>query len=391
VKQAKPAGSFASALAIFLLLTLSAPAGSAGQQPAPASSPPQPAQGVARPYVRLVATGGTIANRPGSRLTAEELVQSVPDLDRHVRVDVEQFSNVPSSQLSLDQWLALARRLNAILSGAPTPGGVVKGSPEGPPDGPPDGVVVTTGTDTLEELAYFLHLTVRSDRPVVLVGSMRRPGAVGYEGAANLLSGFRVAGDARSRGRGVLVVLNDEILSAREASKADAQRLNAFQSRGYGSLGVVDADAVVYQRQVVRRHTLSSEFDLAEVESLPRVDVLMTYQGAPADLIRAAVDAGARGIVVATAAGATSGTQIEGIRYAIDRKVAVVFSTRTGGGRIAPRPASPPSNTNGPDTRVVARGIAAQDLAPLKARVLLMLALTRTTDPVEIQRMFSEY
>jgi L-asparaginase len=390
VKQAKPAGSHPSALAVVLLLTLRVPAGSASQQPAPASSPPQPAQ-AAKPYVRLVATGGTIANRPGSRLTAEELVQSVPHLDRHVRVDVEQFSNVPSSQLSLDQWLVLARRLNAILSGTPTPPGVAKTSHEGPPDGPPDGVVVTTGTDTLEELAYFLHLTVRSERPVVLVGSMRRPGAVGYEGAANLLSGFRVAGDARSRGRGVLVVLNDEILSAREATKADAQRLNAFQSRNYGSLGVVDADAVVYQRQVVRRHTLNSEFDLAGVESLPRVDVLMTYQGAPADLVRAAVDAGARGIVVATAAGATSGTQIEGIRYAIDRKVAVVFSTRTGGGRIAPRPATLASDTDGPDTRVLARGIAAEDLAPLKARVLLMLALTRTTDPTEIQRMFSEY
>ena len=117
------------------------------------------------------------------------------------------------------------------------------------------GIVVTSGTDTLEETAYFLNLTVRSDRPVVVVGSMRNPSTVGYEGAANLLEGFRVAAEPQSRGKGVLVVLNDEINAAREVTKTDALRLQTFQTRGYGVLGVVDSDRVVYYRTVVKRHT----------------------------------------------------------------------------------------------------------------------------------------
>jgi L-asparaginase len=332
-----------------------------------------------RARVRLVATGGTISNRSGGRLTAEDLVRLVPQLERHARVESEQFSNLASSQLSLDQWLGLARRLNALFAA----------------ESDLAGIVVTSGTDTLEELAYFLHLTVRSDRPVVVVGSMRRPEAVGYEGPANLLAAFRVAADPESRNRGTLVVLNDEIQSAREVTKTDAQRLDTFQSRCCGVLGVVDNDRVVYYRNPVRRHTARSEFDVASITALPRVDVLLTYQGAPGDLLRAAVDAGARGLVLATAAGATSGTQSDGLRYASDRKVIVVRATRTGSGRIMGGQNAAQSSTNGAtpeaSTRTVFQSIAGEDLAPIKARILLMLALTRTSEPREIQRMFLEY
>ena len=164
------------------------------------------------------------------RLTAEDLVKSIPGVERYARPEFEQFANPPSGALSLDQWLELARRINALFKD----------------DADLSGIVVTSGTDTLEESAYFLHLTVRSDKPVVVVGSMRNPSTPGYEGAANLLDGYRVAADPASRGKGVLVVLNDEINSAREVTKTDAWRLETFQTRGYGVLGVVDPDRVAY-------------------------------------------------------------------------------------------------------------------------------------------------
>jgi L-asparaginase len=346
------------------------------------------------PRVRLLATGGTISNRTGGRLTADELLQSMPTLGRYVRAEAEQFANTSSSEISLDQWLQLARRLNDLFR----------------QDADLAGVVVTSGTDTLEELAYFLNLTVRDARPVVVVGSMRNPSTLGYEGAANLLEGFRVAADPASRNKGVLVVLNDEINAAREVTKTDALRLQTFQSRGYGLLGVVDSDRIVYYRDVVKRHTATSEFDLAGVTSLPRVDIVLVYQGATGDVIKALVDAGAKGIVVAAAgAGATVPGQSEGLQYAASKGVFLVTATRTGSGRIAARmpapiPAPPAGAAAGgqpegaagaaaaPQRPALGRSsIAAEDLTPLKARILLMVALTKTQDAASIQRMFTEY
>jgi L-asparaginase len=369
---ARAAGrSFQRALTVFLVAWLTPLASSA--------------QDAVLPRVRLVATGGTISNRTGSRLSAEELVNSMPGVERYVRPEFEQFTNQASSELTLEQWLALAKRLNELFA----------------TDAELSGLVVTSGTDTLEELAYFLNLTVRSEKPVVVVGSMRNPSTLGYEGAANLLEGFRVAASPDAHGKGVLVVLNDEINAAREVTKTDALRLNTFQSRGYGVLGVVDADRVVFYRTLVKRHTAHSEFDVASLQRLPRVDVVMVYQGADGDLIKAAVDAGAKGIVIASAgAGATSGTQQTAIAYALKHGVLVVTTTRTGSGRIAPPrrgPGAPPPPGGGnpalsaltPEERM--RRIAGEDLAPVKARVLLMLALTRTQDPQDVQRIFSEY
>jgi L-asparaginase len=341
---------------------------SAAAQPAAALQ----ASDATRPRVRLIATGGTISNRTGGRLTADELLKSMPTLDRYVRADGEQFANVASSELTLTQWLDLARRINDAFRQDPELAGIV----------------VTSGTDTLEEIAYFLNLTVRTDKPVVVVGSMRNPSTLGYEGAANLLEAFRVAVEPASRGKGVLVVLNDEINAAREVTKTDALRLQTFQSRGYGVLGVVDSDRVVYYRAGLKRHTAQSEFDISSLKDLPRVDVIMVYQGASGDLIKAAVDQGAEGIVIASAgAGATSGTQRDGIQYAVEKGVFVVTSTRTGSGRIA---ASRRPRAAGTDDRPDV-GIAAEDLAPVKARILLMLAIAAHADGAAIQRMFSEY
>ena len=315
------------------------------------------------PRVYLFATGGTISNRSGGRLSVDELIESVPNRERRFKVEGEQFANTSSAALTLTQWLELSRRINDRFS----------------KDADLSGVVVTSGTDTLEELAYFLHLTVRDPRPVVVVGSMRNPSQTGYEGTANLEDAFRVAADGASRGMGALVVLNDEINSAREVTKTDATRLDTFSSRDYGLLGRIDGERPVYSRKPVRRHTSASEFDVTKITELPRVDVFITYQGAPGDIIRAAIDAGAKGIVIATAgAGATSGTQNEGLTYATSKDAFVVTTTRTGAG-----------TTGG--GRGTSRRVGGGDLLPVKARILLMLALATTSDPADVQRMFREY
>jgi L-asparaginase len=329
-----------------------------------------------RPHVRLIATGGTIANHPDGRLQAADLLARTPELDRYVVAEAEQLANVASTRLTLAQWLQLARRLNELFRSDPRLAGAV----------------VAAGTDTLEEIAYFLHLTVKTAKPVVLVGSMRSPAEAGYDGPANLLAAFRVAADAGSGGRGVLVVLNDEINSARDVTKADALRLDAFRSSEYGALGVVDPDRVVYLRNVVRQHTTKSEFDVSGIRELPRVDVLMTYQGASGDLIAAAVESGARGVVIASAgAGSMTRGQADAVAQAAARGVVVVVSTRTGAGRVTP--ATVDNDIFAPDSSPRLRQylVVAEDLAPIKSRVLLMLALAKTSDPDEIQRMFREY
>ncbi len=312
------------------------------------------------PKVRLIATGGTISNRDGGRLSAEELLKSLPGVERYARAEAEQFANTASSSLTLQQWIDLSRRINTLLRD----------------DTELAGIVVTSGTDTLEETAYFLNLTVRSDKPVVVVGSMRNPSQVGYEGAANLLDAFRVAADPHSRNQGALVVLNDEINASRDVTKSDALRLHTFQSRPYGLLGVVDDDRVVYYRRVVKRHTVETEFDIFKIDELPRVDVVLTYQGASGDIIKALVDQGAKGIVVASAgAGALSGTQGQGIQYALQKGVVVVTSTRTGSGRVAARSRNPPSEDADSARRAAINlRVSAEDVSPLKARILLMLA-----------------
>jgi L-asparaginase len=340
------------------------------------------------PRVHMVATGGTISNRDGGRLTAEELARSMPGLDRAATLTYEQFANVASSQLTLDQWLQLARRVNELFA----------------TDKDLAGIVVTSGTDTLEETAFFLHLTVRDPRPVVVVGSMRNPSTLGYEGAANLLEGVRVAAAPVARGKGVLVVLNDEINSARDVTKTDALRLQTFRSPTHGVLGIVDRDKVVMFREILQRHTSKSEFDVTKLTSLPRVDVAMVYQGATGDVIKALVDLGAKGIVIAGAgAGATSGDQNEGIEYATGKGVFVVTATRTGSGRIAPPTRGQGSQGGQNDQgssgtalttaqqRRRAFSISAEDHIPVKARILLMLALSKTQNRDEIQRIFSEY
>ncbi|HLY66185.1 MAG TPA: asparaginase, partial [Chloroflexota bacterium] len=245
-----------------------------------------------------------------------------------------------------------------------------------------DGAVVAHGTNTLEETAYFLNLTLKSDKPVVVTGAMRPSTGLSADGELNLLNAVRIAADPSSRGRGVLVVMNDTIHGARDVTKTNTFRVHTFQSRGTGPLGYSDSDGrVVWYGQTVRRHTLASEFDVSVLADLPRVDVVVTYAGADGALIDAAVAAGAQGIV---SAGSGAGRPTPAEDQALDRAraagVIVVQASRTGSGRVARSP------------RLRARDIVtADDLVPWKARILLALALTRTSDVQDVQRMFEEY
>jgi L-asparaginase len=319
------------------------------------------------PRVRLIAAGGTIVtNRTGTHISASELVHLIPDLGRFVRAELEEFSTKGSTELTLAQLHLLSRLVNDRLAEDP---GLA-------------GVVVTMGTDTLEEVAYFLDLTVAGDRTVVVAGSMRSPDTLGYDGAANLRAAFRVAADPASRGMGVLVVANDEINAAREVTKADAQRVHTFQSHPAGILGVVDNDRVFLYRRPARQPSASPRFDIKQIKELPRVDIVSAYFDAPGDLIACVARAGGRGLVIAgTGAGHTTGTQEKALAAAIAEGLVVVMSSRTGSGRVAPRR----------DGASPADRIYAENLTPVKARILLMLALAQTRDRVEIQRMFSEY
>lgn len=330
----------------------------------------------ALPHVHVVATGGTIAGRADApeniagyrsgAIPVEELLASVPGLDGVARVTSEQFSNVGSTGITPAQWVQLAQRINIIFT-------------DGVDGDPVAGVVVTHGTDALEETAYFLNLTVRSAKPVVMVGSMRPATAISADGPLNILNGVQVAADEDAAGRGVLVVLNQEINAARDVTKTNTLRASTFESRVWGALGTVDPDGPVFARRVENRHTAQSEFDISglDPEALPRVDIVYSYNGNDGADVRGLVAVETRGIVVAgSGGGGTARGQGEALREAAERGVFIVRASRTGSGRVA-----------------FGRGnvIAADDLLVQKARILLMVALTQTQDPAELQRIFREY
>jgi L-asparaginase len=324
-----------------------------------------------RPGVHLLATGGTISNTEGDRLTGEELVREIPALEGLAQLSVEQFSNVASGSISLEQWLAMARRINALFR-----------EREGLA-----GVVVTHGTDTMEETAWFLDLTLAPCRPVVVTGAMRRANMTGADGPANLLNAVRWAVTPGAGAHGAVVLMNDEVFSGRDVAKVHTSRVNAFESPNAGPLGVADPDVVVLGVPPRPRECGVPAFDLAGVEALPRVDIVYSYLGADGALIRGAVAAGARGIVLASVGrgGSTPG-QRDAMREAREAGVVVVRSSRTGAGRV---PVGGGGGGGGGDAASpLAPSFGGGDLSPTKARILLMLALATTDDPDELRERF---
>ncbi|MBI2361736.1 MAG: asparaginase [Deltaproteobacteria bacterium] len=329
------------------------------------------------PRVALIITGGTIDSvgkdrldlawyiEAGKRLNTGELLAQIPELKSIANVEEVPFRRLPSHGLVDKDWLDLVRTIHSIFD-----------------ENRADGIVITHGTNTIEETAYFLNLTLKTDKPVVLVGSMRPSSALGADGYLNVLEAVRVAADPNSRGRGALLVMNDTIFSGRDVTKTATYRVQAFQARDLGPLGYADADGkVVYFHRTAKKHTAETEFDVRNLQSLPRVDVVVSYVGADGVMIDAAVAAGAKGIVSAgTGAGRPTPAEDQAFDRAAKQGVIICIGTRVGSGRVVRSPG------------LVRRGFVASDnLQPWKARALVSLALTKTTDPNEIQRMFDTY
>ena len=318
------------------------------------------------PVVRVIATGGTIASRPGDdQLTGSALIEAVPQLAGVAQVEVEEFSRIGSSGMTPDHWLLLAKRINELL------------------DDEPDisGIVVTHGTDTMEETAYFLHLTIKDLRPVVLTGSMRSATAISADGPANLLTAVRVAADTNAGGRGVLVVLNDEVHSARDVRKTDNNRIDTFVSTEWGALGVVDSDGVTFRRSSETLHTVQALLSVAGVEALPAVPIVADFAGNDAMVLRSWAQQGVAGIVVqAFGGGRTSPEMRRAISEIASEGIPVVLASRVPEGRVI-----------GSGQQAQSGVVAGGDLPPHKARVLLMLALLHSRDGTEIQAIFDTH
>jgi L-asparaginase len=327
--------------------------------------------------VALVFTGGTIESlgrdrldmawyiENGQRLTDAEVRARVPELDQIADVTEVAFRKLPSHALVDSDWLELLRLVQGIADRDEA-----------------DAVVVTHGTNTIEETALFLHLTLKTTKPLVLVGSMRPASAISADGDLNVVNAVTAAAAPETQGHGVMVVLNDTIFSARDVTKTATARVQAFQAPDAGPLGYVDSDRrVVLYHQSTKPHTVDTEFDVRELTALPRVDVVTSYVGADGAMIDAAVHAGARGIVSAgTGAGRPTPAEQEALTRAREKGVVVCIGTRVGSGRTVRSP------------KMVDQGlVGADNLQPWKARLLLALALTKTEDPDEVQRIFDTY
>ncbi|HEX2766421.1 MAG TPA: asparaginase [Candidatus Limnocylindria bacterium] len=331
-----------------------------------------------KPRVALIITGGTIDSvgtdrldlawyiEAGKRLEAGELVGAVPELAQIADVHEVAFRRLPSQAITPRDWLELAAEVQRILVD----------------EDEADGVVITHGTNTLEETAYFLNLVLKTDRPVVVVGAMRPASGLGADGYLNLLNAVRVAADPASRGNGVLVVLNDTIHGARDVTKTATYRVETFQGRDLGPLGYADGDGRIrfYHRPALR-HTTTSAFDWSTITDLPRVDVVLSYVGADGTMVDAAVAAGAKGIVSAgTGAGRPTPEEDKALQRAQEQGVVICQGSRVGSGRAVRSPG------------LRRRGwVATDNLQPWKAKVLLALALTRTNDPDEIQELIETH
>jgi L-asparaginase len=326
------------------------------------------------PRVRLLATGGTIAGAQvkGARgyqaaaFSVDALIAAVPQVAELARLEVEQVAAIGSQDMDEATWRTLAARTTDALV-----------------DPTVAGVVITHGTDTMEETAFFLNLVVRSDKPVVLVGAMRPATAISADGPMNLYNAVAVAAHPGARGRGILVVANDEIHFAREITKTNTTQVGTFHSGHRGLAGLVNTGRIHFYAPPVRRHTTASELGLAGEGALPRVEIVYAYAGMGRELIDAAVQAGARGLVLAGVGdGNLSARALAAAAEAARSGIAVVRSSRTGGGVVE-------RNIEVDDDR---HGfIVADELNPQKARVLLMLGLARTREAGALQALFFAY
>ena len=329
------------------------------------------------PRVAVIGTGGTISSVGKHSLDlvayvennkiyeVDELLNAFPETLEQGDVVPVRLRAMPSTAIGPAEWLEINTKIHDLVEEDPSL----------------DGIVVTHGTATLEETAYFLNLASKVEIPIVLVGAQRPASGMGTDSGINLVNAIRTAGHPDSRGRGVLGVLNDEIHFSRDMTKTSTLRQQTFKSPDFGLLGHADWDKIAYYRMPERRRAPNTEFDVRGLTELPRVDISMTYAGTHGTAIDAYVAAGAKGIVVgAMAPGYVAPIEFEKLAAAAEKGVTIVHSTRAGSGRVADVA-----------SRRVPGTVLADNLPPQKARVLLTVALTKTKDPAELQRIFDEY
>jgi L-asparaginase len=336
---------------------------------------PAGADSSSKPRIVIVATGGTIAGAAESTTAAgyqsgavavDVLIAAVPQMKSFADVRGLQVASVGSQDMNDEIWVKLAVEVNRLLA---------------QPD--VDGVTITHGTDTMEETAYFLNLVVKSDKPVVLTGSMRPSTSLSADGPLNIYNAVGVASDPRAKGRGVLVVANDDIHSARAVVKQHTTDVQTFASPEVGLIGVCLFDDREFARSPARAHTTMTPFRVAPGQALPRVDVIYAHAGMSPDLIDAAVANGAKGLVIAGVGDGNMTTQaLEAVKRAIAKGVVVVRSTRVGEGIVR-------RNIEVNDDEIGT--IVSKELNPSKARVLLKVALTQSSDPRAVQGYFDKY
>jgi L-asparaginase len=335
-----------------------------------------PASG-ALPKIKILATGGTIAGAQATQADAgyksgtfsvEDLIRAVPQMTNIAVLSGEQVANIGSQTMNHEVWLKLAARCNELLKQRDV-----------------DGIVVTHGTDTLEETGYFLSLVVKSDKPVVLVGSMRPATAISADGPINLYNGVALAGNPAAKGRGALIVINDTIHYARETQKMHSTRMDTFQSPNRGIAGMMNTGKAFFYSAHTVRHTTKSEFsvDGRKVSDLPRVEIVYSHADLGGETIDFLVEKGVKGLVLC---GVGDGNSTDAVIAALERAakkgVAVVRSSRVGAGVVD-------RNVEVNDDKL--GFIAGMELNAQKARILLMLGLTKTSDVKRLQEYFYQY
>ena len=328
-----------------------------------------------KPNITILATGGTIAGAAATgtqsgytsgAVTIDAMIAAVPGIRNLANIKGEQISNVGSQDMSFEIMLKLAKRINQLLATNDV-----------------DGVVVTHGTDTMEETAFFLNLVVKSDKPVVLVGSMRPSTAVSADGPLNLYNGIGVAIDPQAKGRGVLVVMNDVIHAAHSLTKTSTTAIQTFMSPLRGVVGTTAYGKNDFYNTPQWKHTTGSEFDISNVDRLPRVDIVFACADMSPDLIDASVTNGAKGIVIAGVGnGNMNKASLDAAANAVKKGTVVVRSSRVATGTVG-------RNVEVNDDEL--GFIASDELNPQKARILLSLALLKSRSKAELQNLFTTY
>lgn len=343
---------------------------------APASTAPATAPAEARKAnIVIIGTGGTIAGAGASAtntaayqsavVPVDKIIASVPEIAKVANVKGEQIFQIGSESFNNERLLKLGKRVSELLK---------------QPD--VDGIVITHGTDTIEETAYFLNLTLKSDKPVVVVGSMRPGTALGADGALNLYDAVLVASNPASRGKGTLAVLNDEIHTGRDVTKTNTFKTETFRSP-FGPLGYVVEGRTLFYRLPARPHTLQTQWDIDKIDKLPEVAVVYAYGNVNPAAVDAAVKNGAKAIIyAATGNGSVGDYMVESLKAARSKGVQIVRASRTGSGVVV-------RNAEQPDDKY--DWIVTDDQLPQKARILMALALTQTSDAKALQQVFWKY